>query len=94
MKVKPVLSLLSALFLSACANGVSLQQKSENNAGCLDCNSKAPHYAVAVTKPAICNDYPVEYRVQIPETDPRTRSVNRVHLPADVNITAYQGCQK
>ena len=36
-----------------------------------------PRYVLAVTRPGACNDYPVTYRVQVPEADPRVRSVDR-----------------
>lgn len=35
-------------------------------------------YAIAVTKPAPYNEFPVTYRVQVPDTDPRLRYVDRV----------------
>lgn len=37
-----------------------------------------PYYAVAVSRPDRTNDYPVEYRVQVPDTDPRVRVVERM----------------
>jgi hypothetical protein len=50
-------------------------------ASCLTCGSKAPPVpAIAVTRPPMCNDYPVAYRVQLPETEPRVRAVDRVEL--------------
>jgi hypothetical protein len=37
-----------------------------------------PYYAVAVSRPDRTNDYPVEYRVQVPDTDSRVRVVERM----------------
>ena len=37
-------------------------------------------YGIAVTRPNPCNDYPVTYRVQMPETDKRVRFVDRPEL--------------
>ena len=47
---------------------------------------RTPYYAVAVGRPDSANDYPVEYRVQVPDTDPRIRPVERVIL-GDPKVT-------
>lgn len=48
--------------------------------------ARTPYYAVAVGRPDSANDYPVEYRVQVPDTDPRIRPVERVIL-GDPKVT-------
>ena len=61
---------------------------------CADCGPKAPYYAVAVTRPALCNDYPVEYRVQVPETDARIRPIERVVLGVGMASVSNRSCGK
>jgi hypothetical protein len=61
---------------------------------CADCGPKAPYYAVAVTRPALCNDYPVEYRVQVPETDSRIRPIERVVLGDGMASMSNRSCGK
>ena len=61
---------------------------------CVDCGPKAPYYAVAVTRPALCNDYPVEYRVQVPETDARIRPIERVVLGEGLASVSNRSCGK
>lgn len=34
--------------------------------------------AMAVTRPSACNDYPVSYRVTVPDTESRVRNVERI----------------
>jgi|APCry1669192010_1035390.scaffolds.fasta_scaffold46325_1 hypothetical protein len=46
---------------------------------------KTPYYATAVTRPAVCNDFPVDYRVQVPETDERVRPLDRTQLSSNTN---------
>jgi hypothetical protein len=48
--------------------------------GCAEVPKGKPIAAVAVTRPQLCNDYPVTYRVQIPETDDRIKMVDRTEL--------------
>ncbi len=36
--------------------------------------------ALAVTRPSLCNDFPVTYRVMIPDTESRVRHVDRVNV--------------
>ena len=61
---------------------------------CLNCGAQ-PYYAYAVTRPPMCNDYPVTYRVQIPETDERIRAVDRSELYSrDGMVTVYGGCPR
>lgn len=43
---------------------------------CSTC-TPTPDYSYAVTRPLSCNDYPVSYRVQTPETDIRVRNIDR-----------------
>jgi len=52
-----------------------------SQAPCVAC-SPAPEYSYAVTRPLSCNDYPVSYRVQTPETDSRVRNIERSVLMA------------
>jgi len=61
---------------------------------CADSGPKAPYYAVAVTRPALCNDYPVEYRVQVPETDARIRPIERVVLGDGMASVSNRSCGK
>jgi len=61
---------------------------------CADCNAKPPYYAVAVTRPALCNDYPVEYRVQVPESDARVRPVDRMVLADGAAQVQAAACWK
>lgn len=42
--------------------------------------SKEPRVAMAVTRPSVCNDYPVSYRVTVPDVESRVRHVERVIL--------------
>ena len=61
---------------------------------CLNCGAQ-PYYAYAVSRPPMCNDYPVTYRVQIPETDERIRAVDRSELYSrDGMVTVYGGCPR
>ena len=46
---------------------------------CATCTVEST-YGIAVTRPNPCNDYPVTYRVQMPETDKRVRFVDRPEL--------------
>jgi hypothetical protein len=46
---------------------------------------KTAYYATAVTRPAACNDFPVNYRIQIPEVDERVRPVDRTTLSSISN---------
>ena len=54
-----------------------------------------PFTAIAVTRPHFCNDYPVTYRVQVPEVDERTRMIDRSELVSVAALT-YQmpACQR
>lgn len=61
---------------------------------CATCGPK-PFTAIAVTRPPLCNDYPVTYRVQVPEVDERIRMIDRTEL-VSVATLAYQmpACQR
>ena len=48
--------------------------------GCAEVPKAKPFTAVAVTRPQLCNDYPVTYRVQVPEADDRIKMVDRTEL--------------
>lgn len=63
-------------------------------APCSTCGPK-PFVAIAVTRPPACNDYPVTYRVQVPEADDRIRMIDRSELVSSAAM-AYQvpACQR
>lgn len=42
------------------------------------CNAGEPQVALAVARPALCNDYPVTYRVIQPDTVARVRLVDQL----------------
>jgi len=42
-------------------------------AACVNCEASKPYHALALTRPAVANDFPVTYRVQIPSIDERIR---------------------
>lgn len=46
---------------------------------CLECDPGLG-YRVELTKPAVCNDYPVEYRRSLPEDDHKIRRGLRFRL--------------
>ena len=54
------------------------------------CGTCAPEsvYGIAVTRPDGCNDYPVTYRVQMPETDKRVRFVDRPEISSSTTQTS------
>ena len=63
----------------ACSTQVQVVNTVPACGSCSTCGvcSIEPRYLLAVTRPGACNDYPVTYRVQVPEADPRVRSVDR-----------------
>jgi len=65
--------------LVGCAPLTPLTQNTPAPAAALPCANCAAEaaYGIAVTRPNACNDYPVTYRVQMPETDKRVRFVDR-----------------
>lgn len=83
MNLKHILGVMSSVAL---ATGCEATVPSDNSnsvqqAPCVSCVAKQqPIPAIAVTRPPMCNDYPVAYRVQTPETEPRVRAVDRVEL--------------
>ena len=86
MKILASLPLLAACLLSGCAATESFLGKPVAVAPapapapaatvCTTC-SATPVVGYAITRPALCNDYPVTYRVQMPEVDDRVRQVDR-----------------
>ena len=54
--------------------------------GCAEVPKAKPFTAVAVTRPQLCNDYPVTYRVQVPEADDRIKMIDRTEL---VSVGTY-----
>ena len=58
---------------------------------CAEVPKAKPFTAVAVTRPQLCNDYPVTYRVQVPESDDRIKMIDRTELvSATTNVNTYQ----
>jgi len=55
---------------------------------CATCAPK-PFTAVAVTRPPLCNDYPVTYRVQVPEADDRIKMIDRTELVSSATNTYF-----
>jgi len=82
MKILASLPLLAVCLLSGCAATESFLGKPVAVAPapaatvCTTC-SATPVVGYAITRPALCNDYPVTYRVQMPEVDDRVRLVDR-----------------
>ncbi len=79
-----LLSLLGAGLVAGCStvevrNSVEPHGHAPVVSSCATCKP-APYYATAVTRPGACNDYPVAYRVQVPETDDRIRPIDRTQL--------------
>lgn len=99
MSSKLLIGLVFSSFLVGCAQIPLLgspekKAETEKPSPCVDCNAKAPYYATAVTRPALCNDYPVEYRVQVPESDARIRTIDRVVLGDGPSKVVNQACWK
>ena len=72
-------------------------QKPREVAACCDCN--APYMAIAITLASFhvcegtCSDYPVSYRVQVPETDSRVRHIDRTLVSSgDARTGKLAGC--
>jgi curli biogenesis system outer membrane secretion channel CsgG len=95
-----VLALLAAASLGGCTNvppspfaGASATDKS---APCATCKSEVSGWSIAVTRPAVCNDYPVSYRVQGAEADVRVRSVERLQIVSEggTSVPATAACCK
>jgi hypothetical protein len=95
VRYKPLI-LMGLLGVTAgCAQLPALKSEAKPAAQpCVDCGPKAPYYAVAVTRPALCNDYPVEYRVQVPETDARIRPIERIVLGDGMASVSNRSCGK
>ena len=99
MSSKLLIGLVFSSFLAGCAQIPLLNSADKKGAAgqqpaCLDCGAKPPYYATAVTRPALCNDYPVEYRVQVPDTDTRIRTIDRVVLGDGPTTMANRACWK
>ncbi|MDH4393004.1 MAG: hypothetical protein QE285_16480 [Aquabacterium sp.] len=90
MKILASLPLLAACLLSGCAATESFLGKPAAAAPapapvaavCTNCVAN-PVVGYAITRPALCNDYPVTYRVQMPEVDDRVRLVDRSVLSSN-----------
>ncbi len=64
----------------SCAGTPTVVMAHQGCGACVSCSAcpTESRYALAVTRPGVCNDFPVTYRVQVPDTDPRVRSVERL----------------
>jgi len=73
-KLFTLVLLLSAVVLTGCA-GTQVASYCDNCA-------PAPTYALAFTRPSldVCNDFPINYRVQTPESSSRIRPIDRTTL--------------
>lgn len=91
MKFKHLLGVLSSVTLAAGCHATAPLDNSGSQmqqAPCLTCAAKQqPMPAIAVTRPPMCNDYPVAYRVQTPETEPRVRAIDRVELVSNGTLS-------
>jgi curli biogenesis system outer membrane secretion channel CsgG len=94
-----VLALLAAASLGGCTNvppspfaGAPAADKSSP---CATCKPEVSGWSIAVTRPAVCNDYPVSYRVQA-DSDMRVRSVERLQLVSEggTSVPATAACCK
>ena len=97
LKVKRKLLIFMGIvsLVSGCAQApVNEKAEAPPAPTCADCAVKAPYYAVAVTRPALCNDYPVEYRVQVPESDTRIRQIDRIVMGDGVAQVQGLACWK
>ncbi len=99
MKRKLLISMGFSIALTGCAQLEMAAAPAQAPAAavaqpCAECNAKPPYYAVAVTRPALCNDYPVEYRVQVPESDARIRPVDRMVLADGAAQVQAAACWK
>ena len=76
---------LGAAFLAAgCQTHVPLNSVTPApGAVCTSCGPAQAVPAIAVTRPGVCNDFPVAYRVQTPEIEPRVRPIDRVELSSN-----------
>jgi hypothetical protein len=95
MKTLATLSLLAACLLSGCAaiDAVAVKPLAAAPAPapaatvCATCGTN-PVVGYAITRPALCNDYPVTHRVQMPEVDDRVRLVDRSVLSSSGGTAA------
>lgn len=94
MKHKTLILMGIIAMASGCAQLPPAEKAAAPAPACVDCGAKAPYHAVAVTRPALCNDYPVEYRVQVPETDARIRQIDRIVLGDGVGQVQGLACWK
>jgi hypothetical protein len=83
-----VLTLLAAASLGGCTNVPP-------SAPCATCKPEVSGWSIAVTRPAVCNDYPVSYRVQA-DSDMRARSVERLQVVSEggTSVPASAACCK
>lgn len=61
-------------------------------ANCVSCATK-PQYSIAVTRPGLCNDFPVTYRVQNNGGSERVGMIERTELTSGGSSQhIYQAC--
>jgi len=89
MKLKKLLAMVGSVALvSGCEATGPLVNAETQVVPCLNCAAKQqPMPAIAVTRPPVCNDYPVAYRVQTPESEPRVRAVDRIELVSNGTLS-------
>lgn len=95
-----VLSLLAAASLGGCCalppGQPAVAPAADNPVACTTCRTEPSGWSIAVTRPAVCNDYPVSYRVQTSESDVRIRSVERLQIVSQggTSLPATAACCK
>lgn len=95
MRIVLILVPISLLtLLGACANPVPVQEAP--TASCPSCQvSQTPRSAIAVSNPGPCNDFPVGYRVNRPETSAYVGPVEKVELvSASQDPRAFTNCAR
>lgn len=89
--LRVALPLSAAVFMVGCAP----LPPAVAPAALVPCATCAPEavYGIAVTRPSPCNDFPVTYRVQMPETDKRVRFVDRPELvSSSTRVSSVASC--
>jgi hypothetical protein len=62
---KAIVLTLSIFFLTGCALKVA-DTRDDGSYACINCDPGLG-YRVGLTQPSVCNDYPVEYRRELPD---------------------------
>ncbi len=96
MKYLTWASLCAAFLAAGCQTQVPLNSVTPApGAVCTSCGPAQAVPAIAITRPGLCNDYPVAYRVQTPEIEPRVRPVDRVELSSTaITDRSVSVCQR